>query len=119
MQRVSPSPFSAAQRLLAGLLTLVVLALAVLAVSPDAHAWLHAHEHGDRPHASDTSSDAAHNDGCAVTLFAHGVTAALDMPRLPAPQENWGRMPAVIQRTLYLSVPRYLRQPERGPPVVG
>ncbi|MBW8781926.1 MAG: hypothetical protein JF599_08570 [Verrucomicrobia bacterium] len=118
MQRVSPSPFSAAQRLLAGLLTLVVLALTVLSVSPDAHAWLHAHEHGDRPDSS-AAPDLSHDDGCAITLYAHGITAALDIPRLPAPQENWVQVSASIQRTLYLSVPRYLRQPERGPPVVG
>lgn len=119
MHRTDFNPLNAAQRLLAGFLVLVVLALAVLAVSPDAHAWLHAHERNSRTAASDNPSNAPDNDGCAITLYTHGITAALDIPRLAAPKEDWWQMPAAIQQALYLSVPRYLRQPERGPPVVG
>ena len=42
----------------------LVLVLAVLAASPEAHEWLH--------------HDAGHEDHeCAITLFVHGITAVL------------------------------------------
>lgn len=72
--------------MLAALCAGLVLLLAASSQSPVFHAWLHEHEavldgacsHKDlaheNGHPTDDVSDADH--GCAVTLFAHGVTAA-------------------------------------------
>ena len=63
----------------------LILILGILASSPDLHAWLHGHEHGavpshgsDRGHSHPFAPDGLDDDdGCAVTLFAQGVVAAL------------------------------------------
>jgi hypothetical protein len=55
---------------------LLVLALAVLAASPDLHERLHGHD----ANASATASHPASlddEDGCVVTLFAQGIILAL------------------------------------------
>jgi len=52
-------------RLVAAGCVALVLALAVLAVCPSLHAWLHGEKQLDP------------NDDCAVVLFAHGLTPAL------------------------------------------
>lgn len=44
---------------------MLVLALVVLAVCPTLHAWLHGEKQLDD------------DDGCAVVLFAHGLTPAV------------------------------------------
>jgi hypothetical protein len=96
--------------LLAGL----VLTLALLAVSSDLHKRLHG---GEPRHAHDAGPD---NDaGCVVQLFAHGVTTPLALLSVVPPVANWTEIPAIIQPRLYLSAPRYLHQPERGPPLIG
>jgi hypothetical protein len=56
---------------------LLVLALGFLTVSPQAHAWLHAHgnEAADavQHHESEPAPVGDSDHACAVTLFAHGV----------------------------------------------
>lgn len=96
----------------------LVLALTVFAASPAAHEWLHAtagtcHGHG-HDHGPATSGD--DDAGCAVVLLASGVDlpvepAAALPPRLVAR----GVTPVTAAEPLLVS-PRYLRQPERGPP---
>jgi len=91
-------------RFTAGGCAALVLALAVLAACPALHEWLHGgHDLGD-------------DDGCVVTLFAHGVTEAgaavalvvvalrLLAEKLPAPA------------ALFLAEPRFQLPPGRGPP---
>lgn len=83
----------------------LVFALTVLAASPAAHGWLH---HGHDP--------APEEDGCAVVLYAGGLTASpdpIDLPR-PSPARPATAPEAAVE--LWLVTPRYLRQPERGPP---
>lgn len=108
------------RRLLAAAGAALVLALTIFAASPAAHDWLHAagstcggHAHGhDHGPARDGDDDA----GCAVVLFASGVDlpvepAAAIPPRVVAQ----GVTPVTAAEPLFIS-PRYLRQPERGPP---
>lgn len=113
------------RRILAAFCAALVLALTLFAASPGAHDWLHAAEkqhtcsqHADSaPVAKSTPAPAAADHECAVVLYASGVDLpvgpiALLPPRL-APQ---GVSP-VTAAEVFLVSPRYLRQPERGPPV--
>lgn len=100
-----------------------VLALAVLAVSPDLHGWFHQHDHHDHAHGAATS----HEHGtpvesvdhvCAVTLFAQGIVGLLCFCLL-----GLGRhfvrpvfLPAVDQ--VAASYPRYWLVPAHAPPAV-
>jgi hypothetical protein len=106
------------RRLIAAGSAALVLALTIFAASPAAHDWLHALAEGGAPHAPLHAGEQADDDaGCAVVLFAGGVSlpvgpAAITPPIL-APQ---GVSP-VTAAEVYLVSPRYLRQPERGPPL--
>lgn len=82
----------------------VVFALGVFAASPSLHHQLHAGTH------------AAPDDGCAVTLFAGGVAVAAPVIALP-PSADWLELPAIVSVEVLRESPRYLLQPERGPPV--
>ena len=92
------------RRLIAGGSAALVFALSVFAASPVAHDWLH-----DR-------STAAADDACAVVLFASGVAIPLDAPVAPTPLAELRAQPAAVAAEIFLTSPRYLRQPERGPP---
>lgn len=92
------------RRVLAAAGVAVVFALTVFAASPSLHAWLH---HDTAPQA----------DNCAVVLFASGVTLAVGAAAVPAPRVAWREFVPVAVAELHLVAPRYLRQPERGPPV--
>mgnify|MGYP007122451359 CR=1 FL=1 len=84
---------------------ILVLALAVFTVSPGWH------------HALHNDGGPANSEGCAVDLFAQGVALSLGtVPVLPASISPCppAHAPAAI---IYLVSPRYLHQPERGPPV--
>jgi hypothetical protein len=56
---------------------LMVLALTVLAASPDLHERLHAHEAAVPGAAAHPDAAADDDGGCVVTLFAQGIIAAL------------------------------------------
>ena len=88
----------------AALLAALVLVLAVLAVCPELHEWLH--------------PDAGHEDHeCAVTLFAHGITPALATVILAVVAARFVEAVVTECAALYLSAPRYRLRPERGPPL--
>lgn len=82
----------------------LLLLLAVSAASPSLHHWLH----------GDGSDDAS--DNCAVVLFATGVTLAAAALAVTAPRLAWRETAVRFAAPLFLTSPRYLRQPERGPP---
>jgi len=84
----------------------LIFALGVLAVSPTLHQELHA----GTPSTLD-------DGGCAVVLFGNGVAVALPLAALPPPSAQWGELPDVVSQEVLLDSPRYLLQPERGPPV--
>ena len=100
-----PTRISFFHRWVAGMAAALVLLLTALTASPSAHQWLH-----------EGSSD--HEDGCAVVIFSLGVelmgfTALLTKPlirRTDAPQSA---------DSVFLLPPRFLLQPERGPPARG
>ena len=84
----------------------LVLALTIFAASPSGHAALHA---ADADHHEDDYA-------CAVELFASGVALPLGpfavIPPLPVAP---GLLPMSAGDASFAS-PRYLLQPERGPP---
>lgn len=93
------------RRLLATGCAVLIFALGLFAASPTLHDQLHAGSH------------AAWDDGCAVALFASGVSMAPALVALPPSAEEWCELPGVATREVLLDSPRYLLQPERGPPV--
>lgn len=118
MPRQNARPAHPLRRLLAAGCAALVLALTLASVSPAAHAWLHqdepAHACRDHPKAKPAPHAADHN--CAVVLFAHG----LDLPVGPVALLPPASLPRTFAHSgtveLFLVSPRYLRQPERGPP---
>ena len=84
----------------------MVLLLTLLAASPDLHRLFHDHD------------DSAAEDGCAVVLFSHGVSAVADTAILASVPMDWHRAHRTAVAEIFLSTPRYLHQPERGPPAV-
>ena len=105
---VKPAPKSPAERcrrLLAAGCAALVFALTMFAASPAAHDWLHA---GD--------DQAAREHGCAIVLFASGVALPVGPIDVPLPAETPQVVSPATAAEVYLVSPRYLRQPERGPP---
>lgn len=88
----------------AALSVALLLLLTISAASPAVHDWLHL----------GGTHDANHQ--CAVVLFASGVTLALALA-VTAPRAAWHEEPRRAGARLFLVATRYLRQPERGPPV--
>lgn len=93
------------RRLLAAGSIALVLLLSVLASNPELHRFIH----GD--------SEAGHEDGCAVVLFAHGVSAPLDTAVIATTPAEWVALSRPEIAEIFLASPRYLHLPERGPPV--
>jgi hypothetical protein len=92
------------RRLLAGGSAALVLALAVFAASPDLHGWLHV-------------DNGAGDDECAVALFAGGVSAPPAAVAVSLSATEWKVPTYQSVDELFLASPRYLQQPERGPPL--
>jgi hypothetical protein len=92
------------RRLFAAACAALVFALTVFAASPVAHEWLHV----------DGVSQA--DDDCAVTLFASGVSLPVGPVHITPPVEAGSTVSPATAAELFLVSPRYLRQPERGPP---
>jgi hypothetical protein len=84
---------------------LLVFTLGLFAASPILHRQLH--------QAGHSTSD----DGCAIVLFAGGVSLPLEMAALPPPTAEWREQSYVEPTELFLASPRYLLQPAHGPPV--
>lgn len=83
----------------------LVLGLTLFAASPQLHDWLHACDHVDA------------DEGCPVTLFAGGVPLPVEQPVVAAPAAFRSAWSAPAREEIFLPTPRYLLQPERGPPV--
>ena len=95
------------RRLLATGCALLVFGLGLFAASPILHQQLH--------HNADSSAD----DGCAIVLFAGGVSLSLGAIAVPPPATEWCEPSRSVAEEIFLASPRYLRQPERGPPGLG
>jgi hypothetical protein len=91
----------------------MVLALTIFAASPEAHGLLHqddsctGHQHG--------AAESDHT--CAVVLFASGVSLPVGPLFVTPPTNVPAGISPVTAAEVFLVSPRYLRQPERGPPL--
>lgn len=94
------------RRLLALCCAGLVFGLGLFAASPILHEQLH--------HNTHSSSD----DGCAIVMFASGVSVPLAVTAMPPPSAEWREQPFVRSTEIHLDSPRYLLQPQCGPPVV-
>lgn len=95
----------------------MVLALSVFAASPAAHTWLHSSASACDGHAHPGDSAAAEDD-CAIVLFAGGVALPVGAAALLPPDFAPRGVPPITAAEFDWVSPRYLRQPERGPPLV-
>ena len=95
----------APRRLLAAGSIALVLLLSLLAAHPELHRVFH------------FGTDAGMEDGCAVVLFSHGVSVALDTAVLAATPALWRTLERPEVAEIFLASPRFLHPPERGPPV--
>ncbi len=139
--RRTPSFFT---RLVAGAGVALVLLLCVLASSPAAHEWIHGNcgcaanpdgsfsrllnvlgtSPGARVWINSHSGPATHHhdpahpdeDGCIVTLFAHGVITATVFAALIVALFRLTAVAAQPGEALCLSAPPYLLPPLCGPP---
>jgi len=93
------------RRLLAAGCIALVFALGLFAASPVLHEQLH--------HDAVPSVD----DGCAVVLFANGVSVPLAMVDAPPAPAEWQEQIFAGSTELLLDSPRYRLLPGRGPPV--
>ncbi|MDB6126769.1 MAG: hypothetical protein JWM35_665 [Verrucomicrobia bacterium] len=83
----------------------LVLLLTALTASPELHHWFHGQD------------DAGADDGCAVVQFAQGVSVAVDQIAVVSTPAVWHFAHRLVSDEILLASPRYLHQPERGPPV--
>lgn len=115
--RSLPTPM---QRIVLAACAALVLALTIFAASPIAHDWLHAVEkkHTCHEHPAPASPATVDHD-CAVVLFASGVELPVAPAALTPPRLITQGISPVTAAEFYLVSPRYLRQPERGPPASG
>jgi hypothetical protein len=98
------------RRLFAAGSVALVLLLTVLASSPAAHEWIHGHTDA-------TAQAAAHDDdGCVVTLFAHGALSAAVFAALLIVSFCLVAGTVRSRETVRLSTPRYRLPPLCGPP---
>ncbi len=93
------------RRLVAAGGAVLVLALTVFAASPALHEHLHAATHTE------------HNESCPIVLFASSADAPPAPVAAPAPRPTAHSLAPTVVHEIFLSPPRYLRQPERGPPL--
>jgi hypothetical protein len=114
---------SLASRLTAGLAIVLVMALTVLASSPELHERLHGHNavaatvsHQDGIPADGPKAD--HDDGCIVTLFAQGVVLALALVALAFTGQTLRLQGFVVFDRVIPEAPRYLHLPTQAPPLV-
>lgn len=84
---------------------LLVLGLGILAQDAALHRHLH-----------DATATAGADDGCVVDLFGQGVSVSIALAALPPEEQEWRALPPVVAPDFFLESPRYLLQPERGPP---
>jgi hypothetical protein len=109
-------------RTTAFLAIILVLALSVLAASPELHARLHGHglgaigaAHNNRGLASQ-APDTEDDDGCVVALFAQGVVLALAVAALPFTGQILRLSDFELLDRINPEAPRYLLLPTQAPP---
>ena len=91
----------------------LVLLLTILAASPVAHRALHSHDCDGH----DPSGASEHV--CAIVLFASGIALPVGAVVATPPRAVAHGISHATATEVLLVSPRYLRQPERGPPCLG
>lgn len=99
-----------------------MLALSILAASPDLHERLHGHHstsanaahHGDASAGSQAADD---EDGCVVTLFAQGAVLPLSYMALAFAGQMSRPLALARGNGVVPESPRYLLLPAHGPPL--
>lgn len=104
------------RRALAAGCAALVMALTLFAASPLAHDWLHAAEKRHTCHDHPAPVPSAEGHDCAVVLFASAADVPVGPLALLPPRVLAGALSPVTAAEFFLISPRYLRQPERGPP---
>lgn len=107
----------------------LVWVLGLLAVSPALHQWLHELEVSHRQevdqhagcchHGTHAPLEADTEDGCVVQWFAQGIETGAGAIVW---EVIWSAVPidgVLTPVWVDLKAPRYLRQPERGPPAAA
>ncbi len=95
----------------------MVLGLSLAGGSPDIHSWLHGSDHTPESDQAQSALAQPEDHLCAVVLFAAGVEyGAANV--FTAPPLAVAPSPPARYSELFLAIPRYLLQPERGPPAV-
>lgn len=107
---ISPQNLAPWRRIVAAIGAALVLALTIFAASPTAHDLLHDHAHGH-------NHGVGGGEGCAVTMFADGVSMPVGPVSLAPPRLLPHGVTPATAAEIFLVSPRYLRHPERGPPV--
>ena len=109
-----PSPF---HRLTAVLGVALVILLNVLVASPALHAWVHGHEEAAQHagHGHEPAGSADH--GCAVTLFAYGVSLVLAFFLLLLARVLVSSQALLSSNWLIVTRPHYWLVPSHAPPV--
>jgi len=103
------------RRLLALGCAAMVFALTIFAASPEAHRILH--EDDSCPGHSHGPAETDHT--CAVVLFASGIALPVEPLFVTPPTAVPAGISPVTAAEVFLISPRYLRHPERGPPLSG
>ena len=115
----------ALRRLLAAGCAALVLLLGLMAVNPALHDLAHQSASADKPacahqdHGPATPPADQTKGGhvCAVTLFAQGLALATPLVAPDTTPVAWHDLIFSAVEEPLLTAPRYLHQPERGPPV--
>lgn len=94
------------RRFMAAACAALVLALTIFAACPTAHSLLH----------DDSHQHAVSEEACAVVMFASGVSLPVAPLAVTPPTAIGHVIPHATRNEIFLVSPRYLRQPERGPP---
>lgn len=92
------------RRMMAAFCAALVFALGVFAASPSLHRQLH--------HNAHTACD----DGCAITLFANGVSSPAVLHALPPPAADWQCVAFVRPPEIFVAPVPHRLQLGRGPP---
>jgi hypothetical protein len=109
-------------RAVASLAISLVLALTILAASPELHERLHGHappaagaaHHA--PGASDGGRAGDDEDGCVVTLFAQGLVLPVALLVLALAGRTLRLPDFSLADRVFPAAPRYLRLPSQAPP---
>jgi hypothetical protein len=101
------------------LAVILVLALTVLAASPELHQWIHGHglASAKASHPEPGKAADADDDGCVVTLFAQGLVLPVALLALAFAGRILRHIGFDRGDRLAPTQPRFLLLPSQAPPI--